>query len=241
MRYDNPNDSPIPEILRRLFELETQSMLGSSSVTRGQTRIASNEGFLVEGSQKVSGWLIITGTERVVGRLEGTGVFDWSGDMYLRGAQHITGDVTFDGSLRVNGPIDVYGTWKLIGDGEVVGSWKLTGSGKIQGDVEVLGNGKLRVGNMVIDPADGGSVAFPGGAKLQADPGGGARLTQGTNRAYVGPNMVSLQLGAKSFSISASGFTIDGLGTVPSSLANGAAAGTVWMDTSGQVWRVVPG
>lgn len=214
MRYDNPNDSPIPEIIRRLFELETQSMLGSSSVTRGQTRIASNEGLLVEGSQKVSGWLVVTGTERVVGRLEGTGVFDWSGDMYLRGAQHITGDVTFDGSLRVNGPIDVYGPWKFIGNGQILG------------DVEVLGNGKIRVGNMVIDPADGGSVTFPGGAKVQADPGGGARVIAGDAILTAGP-VASIRKGGSSVIVGDDGITINPAGDGDISML-----GTIALDMS---------
>lgn len=226
---------PRPDIIwQRLKELErlvrrllTQSPLGFSSITRGSLRVASNEGLIVEGSAKVSGWLIVTGTERVVGRLEGSGTFDWTGPMYLRGAQNITGDVTFTGHLTVTGP------WTLVGAGEITGDVDLTG------DIRVLSGGRILVGDMIIDPSGGGSVTFPGGAEVSADPGGGIRMIQGTNRVYVGSGLVSLQYGTRSWSVSGSGHRMGGAETIPSSLAGGAPAGTLWSSTSGDVYRVV--
>ncbi|OIU88666.1 hypothetical protein BFN01_04275 [Microbacterium sp. AR7-10] len=208
--------------------LETMVYGRSSSVTNGRTRFAGNESILVEGSGKVEGWWIVTGTQRVTGRLEGSGVFDWTGPMNLRGAQTVTGDVTYTGKLTVNGP------WKLVGAGEITGNVKLTG------DFELLPGGRIKVDGMIIDPSGGGSVTFPGGAEVSADPGGGIRMIQGANRVYVGSGLVSLQYGTRSYSISASGHRMGGLNVRESALANGAPAGTVWADESGGVYRIIP-
>lgn len=228
--------TPRPDVMyQELQELQqlvrgllTQSPLGYSSITRGSLRVSSNEGLFVDGSAKVDGWLIVTGTERVTGRLEGSGVFDWTGPMYLRGAQSVTGQVTFNGQMTVNGP------WELVGAGEITGNVDLTG------DIRVLSGGRILVGDMVIDPSGGGSVTFPGGAEVSADPGGGIRMIQGANRVYVGSGLVSLQNGSRSYSISASGHRMSGLNERESALANGAPAGCVWADGSGGVYRIIP-
>lgn len=159
-RRDNPRDSMIPDILRRLRALETASPLGSSSITRGALRVASNEGLKVEGSAKVSGWLIVTGTARVTGRLEGSGTFDWTGPMNLQGAQSVTGPTTFTGKVDINGEADINGPL------DVLGVWKLTGDGTITGDVGISGNlamksgGKITVegANPIVLQQEGGSA-----------------------------------------------------------------------------------
>jgi hypothetical protein len=148
--------------------------------------------------------------------------------MYLRGAQNVTGDVTFTGQMTVNGP------WTLVGAGEITGNVDLTG------DIQVLSGGRILVGDMVIDPSGGGSVTFPGGAEVSADPGGGVRMIQGTNRVYVGSGLVSMQNGTRSYSISSTGHRMSGLNERESALANGAPAGTIWTDGSGGVYRIIP-
>lgn len=247
MRRDNPNDSMIPEILRRLRDLETASPVGFTSVTRGALRVASNEGLLVEGSAKVSGWLVVTGT------LKGTGTFDWSGDLILSGSQHVTGPTVFDGSLRVNGPIDVYGAWKLIGNGEiqghakVTGTWELVGDGQVQGNVVITGSvdvnspGRIRItGGSSPATLEDGRLSFGTGGVVEADTtNGGVRLSVGTNRVYVGTGAVALQRGSISIILSGSGITMTGVPTISSADAGELPSGALWMSSLGQLFRVV--
>lgn len=65
------------KLAQRVRILEVRNPLENASVDRGGLYIRSNEGLIVEGSEKVSGWLVVTGT------LKGTGTFDWSGDLLL--------------------------------------------------------------------------------------------------------------------------------------------------------------
>lgn len=229
MRRDNPNDSMIPEIIRRIRDLETQSPVGFTSVTRGALRVASNEGLLVEGSAKVSGWLIVTGM------LKGTGTFDWSGDLLLSGSQHVTGPTTFDGSLRVNGPIDVYGAWKLIGNGEIQGNVIITGS------MDVNSPGRIRItGGSSPATLEDGRLSFGTGGVVEADTAnGGVRLSVGTNRVYVGTNAAVLQRGSISIILSGSGITMTGVPTISSADAGELPSGALWMSSLGQLFRVV--
>jgi hypothetical protein len=143
------------------------------------------------------------------------------------------------GRVEIVGTLEIDGTTTVTGTFTVEGPWSLDGNGSITGNVTVTG--KITVGSMVIDPASGGSISFPGGARLDADPGGGIRLIQGTTRVYVGTNSVLMQMGGRSIQISASGVTFSGLPTIQSSLAGGAAPGSAWFDPSNQLYRVVTG
>lgn len=203
------------ELKRRIRVLESASPLGYSSISEGALEIRSAEGLIVDGSARVDG------------TLSGSGTFSWTGGMTLAGSQNVTGPTTFTGQLTVNGP------WKFVGSGEITGDVSVTG------DIEILPGGRIKVDGMIIDPSGGGSVAFPNGAVVDADGLGGVQMRQGANKVFVGPSLVSMQYGTRSIWISASGQGMSGLPTTPSNLANGAVVGTVWMNTSGQMYRVV--
>ncbi|UGS27574.1 M23 family metallopeptidase [Microbacterium resistens] len=221
----------IERLVRRVDRLYSGAMLENSSITNGRMRF-------------IGGLLLIDsgGTLQVIGQLVGEGDFRWVGPWTLEGPGTISGDTVGTGKL------DWRGLWNLIGNGTIEGDvlgtgkltwnglWEMVGAGKIRGDVEVLDNGKLRIGNMIIDPTEGGSISFPGGAKVQADPNGGARIIQGNNRAYVGPNLVSLQYGAdKSIALSNSGITVRG------APVDGSGVGLSWLGidpTSKQLYEV---
>lgn len=223
MGVDHPGlQMSMADLIRTVRRIARQT-IQNASIGRAGIRVYDGGWIRIE-----DGGLQVTGTASVSGRLEGSGVFDWTGPMNLRGAQTVTGDVTYTGKLTVNGP------WKLVGAGEITGNVKLTG------DFEVLPGGRIKVDGMIIDPSGGGSVTFPGGAEVSADPGGGIRMIQGANRVYVGSGLVSLQYGTRSYSISASGHRMGGLNVRESALANGAPAGTVWADESGGVYRIIP-
>lgn len=199
---------------RQRRRISRQSPLASSSVTRGGVRVASAEGLRAESVPGGAPAIDVTGRQRVSGELDGSGSFEWTGPWSLDGDGNITGDV------GISGAVDITGILRLLSN------------------LIVATGGKITVGTMVIDPAGGGSVTFPGGAKLDADPGGGVRLTVGTNRVFVGANLVSMQMGSRSISISASGIQMSGLDTIPSSLAGGASPGTIWTDGN-EFFRVV--
>ncbi|MEW2011464.1 hypothetical protein AB0300_18545 [Microbacterium sp. NPDC078814] len=155
------------------------------------------------------------------------------------------GRVEIVGTLQIDGTTTVTGTFTVTGNFKVTGPWRLEGPGDITGNVDVTGTirvlagGKIQVGNMVIDPNDGGRVTFPNGAVVQADENGGIQMRQGANKVFVGPGMVSMQHGARTFSITASAHLISGLDTIPSNFASGAPAGCIWSDGN-EIFRVVP-
>lgn len=209
----------ISKIDRRLKVLETAPRLQNASVSKGSTRFIGLESLIVIGSQLVSGLL------HVVGRVTISGL----------------------GILEVLGLIDLTGRMVVSADGEIVIGNVTIKDGKITvgaGGAQIVidgGTGKITAGDLVIDPSvGGGSVAFPGGAMVQADPGGGVRVIQGSNRVYVGSGLVSMQMGTRAISISASGHQMTGMDTIPRSFANGAPAGCIWSDGSGEILRVVP-
>ncbi|VXC30468.1 conserved hypothetical protein [Microbacterium sp. 8M] len=234
-RRDNPNDSEIPEILRRIRALETQSPIGFSSITRGALRVASPEGLLVEGSAYVSGIL------------HGDGDFNWSGDMNLTGSQHVTGPTVFDGTLTINGNTTINGTTTVNGPLNVVGTWKLIGNGEIQGNTVITGSvivnspGLIRItGGASPATLEDGRMSFGTGGVVEADvTNGGVRMNVGTNRVYVGTGAVAIQRGGVSIVLSGSGISFFGMDTIPSASANHAPVGTIWTDGTGKVFEVV--
>lgn len=217
-RRDNPRDSIIPDILRRLRTLETASPLGSSSITRGALRVASNEGLKVEGSAKVSGWLIVTGTARVTGRLEGSGTFDWTGPMNLQGAQTITGPTTFTGEMIVNGP------WKLVGNGEITGNVDLKGILNLLRDLLVKAGGKIVIegaDQIVLEQSGGVARMRMGASEIRGGDGIGLYPNSG-------PAIVSTNLGLR----------IAPLGTIDSGTA-GLPPGALYISPTGFLRRVI--
>lgn len=152
-RPDRPEDAFF-RLLERIDRLETMVYGRSSSVTNGRTRFVGNESLLVQGSQKVEGWLVVTGTERV------TGLLEVLGRLVVAGALDLTGSLNVDGGSITAGNVRIE-------------------------------NGKIYAGGMVIDPDDnGGSVTFPGGAKVTANDGTpGVKVESGAGwAAYIAQN-----------------------------------------------------
>lgn len=141
----------IEKLIKRIERLESGTMLENSSITEGRMRF-------------IGGLLLIDsgGTLQLVGTLTGNGSFDWTGTLAQAGQSTFTGPTTFTGQLTVNGP------WKFVGNGEITGDVTVTG------DITLLGDGRIKAGNMIIDPSNGGSVTFPGGAKLAVGLTGGS-------------------------------------------------------------------
>lgn len=226
----------------------TQAPLGYSSVSEGALGILSNEGLIVDGSAKVTGWLIVTGTERVTGLLEilGTlraaGVIEFTGPTTIAGTTEITGDTTVTGKLTVEG------AWSLDGEGEITGNVGLTGDlnvaegGRITADNVRIEDGKVYVGDLVLEPNEnGGTVKFPGGSQVYASgttlslysSSTGALIELGAGSATVqGPGLQRIE-------VSAGGYRFIALPTKTAS-ETGLPAGVMHADAAGYMFRVVP-
>lgn len=146
-----------------------------------------------------------------------------------------------DGYIILNGNMTGEGEFDWSGNAIFRHTVNIVGPTALGATLTVTAAGKIIVGDMVIDPTSGGSVTFPNGAVVSADGLGGVQMRQGANSVFVSPGLVSMQYGARSYAISASGHQMGGLETTPSSLAGGAVPGTVWSDSSGELFRVVAG
>lgn len=241
----------LQDLMRRVHLLEVGNPLGYSSVSEGSLRILSNEGFSVEGSAKVSGWLVVTGTERIVGLLEGSGTLDWTGPWYLKGAGTISGntsltgtvaiqgDCTVTGKMFVNGPWEMNGAGKIKGNVDVTGELDVTGKTRLRGDttlendLEILAGGKIKAGGMIIDTANNGSVTFANGATVHA---GSDSVSILYNNRSVTVDGAGIRLGA--LSVDGGGVNIN-LGSIGTVTGTGLPAGVLMIDTAtGYIKRV---
>lgn len=225
MGVDHIGEAGLRQEIQRLWrELRrvARATMQNSAIGRAGLRIYDGGWLRIE-----NGGLQITGTAIVSGRLEGSGTFDWTGPMNLRGSQSVTGPTTFTGQVTVNGP------WDLNGDGDISGNVDVTG------DITVLGGGLIKVGNIVLDPSVNGGTIKVGAHSIYVN---GAVLTiVHSNGAQVVLNNsgASLVGGGKSLSLQTTGAFLSGLPTVSRVDANNAVVGTVWVNTSGQLFRVV--
>lgn len=239
----------IRALKERVRILETATPLQDASVTRGRLRVASADGFVAEAvaggapAVRVTGLQVVDGVLRITGTLEGSGTWSWSGTLTqtgttnlngpwnLNGVGTIAGNVTATGTLTQNGP------WNLVGVGTITGDVTQTGNTTQQGSVTVTGSGKITVGGMVIDPADGGKVTFPGGAELRADVGNGIQMQIGTVKISAQAGAITLSVGTRSIGISSSGIRA-ALPTTPIASWPGRAVGDVVSNTTGDLFRV---
>jgi hypothetical protein len=151
----------------------------------------------------------------------------------------VIGSLRISGVMNGDGTITWTGPWNLTGLGTVTGDVAWSGDLNLTGNITVLPGGKIQVGDMIIDPAGGGSVTFPDGAAVRADVNGGITMVRGDHQVYVGGARVMMQYGSKSWGISALGHEIVDADTIKSSDANGAPAGCLWTAAS-RVYRVIP-
>lgn len=141
-------------------------------------------------------------------RLDSGALLELVGQWRFFGNGAITGDVYSEGKWTQVGDYDFTGNGDLAGDVTMSGNFDLTGkftslNVRIEGGKIYVGagaslividgaTGKILAGNMAIDPADGGSVSFPGGAVVRGAPGGGAEVRQGSYAAVVTSSGASL-------------------------------------------------
>jgi hypothetical protein len=175
MRSDDPDADPLVELEKRVRRLERGSNLGYSSISEGSLRVASMEGLIVEGSERVSGLLLVGGTLTVTGVESITGTLIVSGGQVITGTFRIDGETTINGHTTFNGPTDIIGALGLSGTLTV----------KPGGNIDVQ-NGTVKVGSMTLDPnIASGAVVFSNGAQV---------FTSGDSiQVYKGNAVVQLQ------------------------------------------------
>lgn len=198
VQRDRLDRSELDGIFRRLRRLEAAADLGYASVSRGSLRILSNEGFLVEGSAKVIGWLIVTGTERVTGTLEVLGDLIASGTISLTGPLTQTGDSDFTGDIDITGDLHIDGTTTLTKTMTVNSPGKIVFPG---------GASPLTLQSGEMSFASGGVIDGTSGLRMQMPGGGFISLQAGIAQMLIGTNYVA---------ITSAGTTINGPVFAPS-------------------------
>ena len=212
----------INRLVRRIERLEAGANLESSSITNGRMRFIGGLLRVDSGGRvEIVGSLQIDGTTVVNGRFKIEG--PWS----LNGDGEIAGNVNITGKLTQNGP------WEFIGAG------KITGNVDVTGTIRVLAGGKIQVGNIVIDPTiSGGAIAFANGAQVFTDEST-IQVYKGNGVAQISDAEVKLQLGGTAIRVTSGNVQILGLPTRSRANAQNAVIGSIWSDTSGNLFRVV--
>lgn len=216
MGVDHPGLPMTMADLIRTIRRIAKATIQNASIGRAGIRVYDGGWIRIEdGGLSVTGTADVSGYLNISGKLTGTGEFAWSGPLKLTGATTVTGPLTVDGS------------------------WDLNGNGEIRGNVTVLGGGLIRAGNIEISPSvNGGAIKvgdhtiYVNGAVLTVLHSGGAQLVLNNGGA-------SLLGGGKSFAVQATGVSIGGLPTISRGSANNATIGTVYCNSSGQLFRVV--
>ena len=236
----------LERLTRRVDRLFSGAMFENASITNGRLR-------LIGGLLRVDsgGRVQIVGTLEINGTTTVTGVFDVEGPWDLAGDGSITGNVSIAGNVTATGIWTQIGEWHLNGNGSITGDVDITGIltllselivssvGKITvgaGASRIVidgATGKILVGNMTIDPANGGSVVFPGGAVVKAGPSGGISMTQGSYAAVITSTGASVGRSGRSISVTESGFRMDGVPT--GSPGNGTQSGVFYRDGLGYI------
>jgi cytoskeletal protein CcmA (bactofilin family) len=216
-RIINLDEPRAVEQVRRIDNLERQSPLGNSSVTRGALRVASTEGLIVEGSQKVSGWLIVTGTLKVVGTFLLDGITTVTGAFTSKGLTRFEGDTTQSGPFHVQGATD------------------------LTGNMTVKTGGKILVEGPSAATLQNGELSFATGGKVVAYPSGVAAVA-GTAQVVASVAGAYLFFGSNNLAVSSAGASASGGLTVSGDLVSklplkAGAAVNIHVDGNGKFWR----
>ena len=215
-KFDNLNDSQLPDILRRLERLERGTPMNNAAIGRGGIEVY--DGGVITIS---NGGLSVTGTATITGTLQADGTITFTGTFNQSGPTTFTGDTKLNGPTHINGATDIKGAFSVEGATTLKGDMTLT-------------TGKIKAGGMTIDPsASGGSVVFSGGGGVQGVSGVTALKGAG-NAGVITNNTAAVFAGASTLTVGDGYVTVDGLPTISSVTPN------LYMDPSTkQIKRIV--
>lgn len=228
-KFDNLNDSQVPDLIRRVERLERASPVNNTAIGRGGVTVydggvidIENGGLIVNGTATIHGVLNADGT------ISFTGPVTISGPLTISGTTTVTGDVTTTGTFNQNGPTNLNGATKTTGTLSVEGVTTL------KNDLNVT-TGKINAGAVTIDPSYlSGSVKFSNGTAVSATPLG-AQLVKS------GGGAVTVSSGQADIGIAGGGSVIaDGSGVSLGGVATTSSPANVYMNpTTGRLYRVV--
>ncbi|PPG25965.1 hypothetical protein C5E10_18010 [Pseudoclavibacter sp. RFBG4] len=132
------------ELARRVKRHGTQNPAGDTSVTEGTFRVASDEGLIVEGSERITGvWFLdgvgeVTGSLSIFGGPDGAGSLFASGTVDFEGVFTAAGKNTLSGENLLSGPTKITGAFEIEGATKVTGTFETAEGGvKLGGPVEI--------------------------------------------------------------------------------------------------------
>ncbi|MDQ1206212.1 hypothetical protein [Microbacterium sp. SORGH_AS_0862] len=165
-RINNLNAPNFSGLRDSVATMETHTPLGHSSIHRGGIRVASAEGLLVQGSQRVSGTLIVSGEE------------------YVEGVLNISGVLVVSGSTSITGPTQITGPFQVDGATVISGTTTISGDVSLESDLIITASGAIRLGEVEIASGVGGSggMSAPNKITMQTplvDVQGGLNVEQG--------------------------------------------------------------
>lgn len=212
MGVDHPGIGMSDELLSEIRR-SARDALQNSSIGRNGIRFYDGGKALFQGGGGVeiqdTGYIIINGS------LTGLGEFNWEGTFVQTGQSTFTGPTTFTGTINATGNTAWSGTMSIVGD------------------IVILSGGRLVVGNMIIDPTNGGSVKYPGGAVVKGGVGGGVVVESGAYAAVITNAGASVGKSGRSISVTDTGFQF--LGVPDGSPGNGTPQGVYYRDGLGMV------
>jgi len=219
-KFDNLNDSQVPDLIRRIERLERASPVNNTAIGRDGIEVydggvinISNGGLNVVGSGTFTGTLYANGTVAFTGTFTQSGPTTFTGDTSMNGPTHINGNTDVTGDFKVTGPTHLQGAT------DIKGALSVEGATTLKGDM-TLTTGKIKAGGMTIDPSvSGGSVVFSGGGGVQGVSGVTALKGAG-NAGVIANNTAAVFAGASQVTVGDGYVTIDGLPTVTGVTAN---------------------
>ena len=254
-KFDNLNDSQLPELIRRIEKLERGTPMNNSAIGRGGVTVYDGGVINIE-----NGGLIVNGTATIHGTLNADGTITFSGTVDISGPLTVSGDTDITGALTIAGTTDITGDTTVAGDLDVNGPMKTTGTLSVEGvstlknDLNVTSGGKIVAGAVTVDPSYlSGSVKFSNGTYVAATPNGAQMAVTGiaavglgvsTTQAFMnadggyvtttasGVNLAAY--GGASMTVTTAGVTMAGLPTKSGVTAN------LYIDpANNKVYRVV--
>jgi hypothetical protein len=216
-KFDNLNDSHVPDLIRRIERLERASPMNNAAIGRGGIEVY--DGGVINVS---NGGLNVTGTATITGTLQADGTIAFTGTLTQ------TGESTFTGPTHLDGPTDTTGTLSV------------EGVTTLKNDLNVTAGGKIKAGGLTLDPSvSSGALVFSNGAQVFTD-ATTVQMFKGTSAVQVANGTATLQGNGSNYVRSdTTGNTIAGPLKNTSASTISSVTANVYMDSSGNIKRIV--
>lgn len=246
-KFDNLNDSQVPDLIRRIERLERASPVNNTAIGRDGIEVydggvinISNGGLNVVGSGTFTGTLYANGTIAFTGTLTQTGPSTFTGTTNLNGPTNIAGTTTITGNVTSTGTFTNNGPTNLNGATKTTGTLSVEGVTTLKNDLNVT-TGKVKVGSaMTLDPSvSSGALVFSNGAQVFTD-ATTVQMFKGGSVVQIDSSSAKLQATGGYVNIDSGGVRVDGpLRNTSASTISGATS-NVYMDpTTGAIKRIV--